>query len=421
MWLKVLELLCITLAVYGQTMNDSAQLIADLLNGYNKLVRPVSDQSDAVSLNISMDLVAVQELDEVLAKFSIVAVIYISWVDIRMTWDSSNYNGVYTTTIPVSNVWAPKLLVGNSFRKIEPIGGDWMSVRYYESGTALYAPGDVFETTCSIDVTFYPFDIQTCKILLVPWGSLPSEIALQSSSDYVLKTYFSANGEWEVISTSVAIEENSSLSLIQFNIKMKRRPTFFLINVILPIIFMGFLNILVFILPVDAGDRVSFAITVLLATAVFLTLVGDNLPKTSQPMAMICYFLLVNLSLSTFICLITILNLRMYHKPESKPVPRLIATIVRKLNCMSSPVRNTVQPIGQEIINGDRKEEKMSSNLNRDSGQTCTANKELVVAVNWKDISKMVDKIMFILSFLWLFFSSTMFIVMLSNNQEIIG
>ncbi|KAK3583120.1 hypothetical protein CHS0354_036867 [Potamilus streckersoni] len=417
MWFKVLVLFYITLAVCGQTMNDSGKLMEDLLNGYNKYVRPVSDQSEPVNLNISMDLVAVHEVDEVLAKFSIVALIYITWVDIRMTWDSSNYNGAYTTTIPVSNVWAPQMLVANSFRKIEPIGGDWMTVRYYDSGIAVYAAGDVFETTCAVDLTFYPFDTQTCKILLVPWGSLPNEVTIQSSSDYVSKTYFSANGEWEVISTSVDTPYSSSFSLIQFNIKIKRRPTFFLINVVIPIIFMGFLNILVFILPTESGERISFAITVLLAITVFLTLVGDNMPKTSEPMAMICYFLLENLSLSTFICLITILNLWLYHKPESMPVPRLFAVIARKLNCMSVPIRNAVHPISQEFRNGGIKE--MSSKLSKGSDQIWSSNEELSIDVSWKDVSKMVDKAMCILSFLWLIISSTMFIVMLSNNQEI--
>ncbi|KAL3843126.1 hypothetical protein ACJMK2_021078 [Sinanodonta woodiana] len=418
MWTTVLVSFCITLAVYGQTMNDSTKLIEDLLNGYDKMVRPIVDQSQPVSLNISMDLVAIQEFDEVLEKFSVVAIIYITWMDPRMMWNPLNYNGLYTTTIPVSNIWTPMLIVGNSFDKIEPIGGDWMTARYYANGVSVYSPGNVFQTTCSVDVTFYPFDTQSCKVMLIPWGSLPNEIALKSNSDVVLKSFFSENGEWEILSTSVALAETNTFSLIQFNIKMKRRPTFFLVNVILPIIFMGLLNIMVFLLPAESGERISFAITVLLAIAVFLTLVGDNLPKTSQPMSMICYFLLVNLSLSTFICIVTILNLQLYHKPESKPVPRLLVSITRKLNCMSGPARDAIQPYIPAVINEVSciEKEKMSYKLIKESSQLWASHEELV---NWKEISRMVDKVMCTVSFLWLFISSTAFIVMISNNQEI--
>ncbi|KAK3602107.1 hypothetical protein CHS0354_030456 [Potamilus streckersoni] len=409
---KILVFFCIILRVYSQTMNDSTKLIMDLLNGYDRLVRPVIDQSKPVSLNISMDLVAIQEFDEVLDKFSVVAIVYITWMDPRMMWNPLNYNGLYTTTIPVSDLWTPNLIVGNSFDKIEPIGADWMRVRYYANGFSLYSPGDVFKTTCSVDVTFYPFDTQSCKIMLIPWGSLPNEITIIASSDVVFQTFFSENGEWEVLSTSVVTDETVIFPFIQFNIKMKRRPTFFLVNVILPIIFLGLLNILVFLLPAESGERISFAITVLLSIAVFLTLVGDNLPKTSKPMSMICYFLLVNLSLSTIICITTILNLRFYHKPEWKPVPRLLVAITRKLNCMSTPARDAVQPFNPATINE-------ISGIEKAKISNQTSNKELVPAVTWKDISRMVDKVTCTLSFLWLFVSSTTFIVMISNNQEI--
>ncbi|KAK3602110.1 hypothetical protein CHS0354_030459 [Potamilus streckersoni] len=421
MWIKVLLLFCIIMAVYSQTMSDSTKLIEDLLSGYDKLVRPVADQSQPVSLYISMDLVAIQEFDEVLEKFSVVAVIYIIWEDIRMTWNSSEYNGLSTILIPQPNVWTPTLLVTNSFGTVKPIGADWMKVRYYDNGISVYSPGDVFQTTCAVDVTFYPYDAQTCKVMLIPWGSLPTEITIYASKDYVLKSYFSENGEWEVTSTSVTSGKTDVLSYIEFIIKMKRRPRFILVNVLLPIIFMGILNIMVFILPAESGERVSFCITVLLAFAVFLTIVGDNLPKTSKPMPMICYFLLVNLSLSTFISIMTILNLRLYHKPESKPVPRLLAVMARKLKCMCAQSRNAVQPFVQKSINEIpvTKKEKMSFELKKESDQMWTANENLIAAVSWKDISGIVDSVLCMFSILWLIISSTMFIVMIESNKEI--
>ena len=110
-----------------------------------------------------------------------------------------------------------------------------------------------------------------------------------------------------------------SISIYKVLLQLERRPLYFLVNTVVPIIFMGILNILVFLQPAESGERISYAVTVLLATAVFLTLIGDNMPKSSKPMSIVCYFLLSELSLSAFICITAILNLRLFFKPRRKP------------------------------------------------------------------------------------------------------
>jgi uncharacterized membrane-anchored protein len=58
---------------------------------------------------------------------------------------------------------------------------------------------------------------------------------------------------------------------------------FFVLNLILPICLMSILNLFVFLLQGDSGERVGYAITVLLAIALFLTISSDSLPATSNP------------------------------------------------------------------------------------------------------------------------------------------
>ena len=45
---------------------------------------------------------------------------------------------------------------------------------------------------------------------------------------------------------------------------------------------MSLLALLVFYLPPDSGEKVSLGITVLLSFSVFLLLVAENVPKTSE-------------------------------------------------------------------------------------------------------------------------------------------
>ncbi|KAL3841373.1 hypothetical protein ACJMK2_019531 [Sinanodonta woodiana] len=244
MWIQWIVVYCIILTVYGQTISDYKTLIRQLSNNYDNSVRPVVDQSQPVSLSIALDLLAIQEFDEVLEKFSVAAVIYIRWRDPSMKWESSTYNNLHTIMIPKSKVWTPTIIVKNSFDTVKPIGDDWMKIRYYKNGDAVYIAGNVFKTTCAVDVTFYPYDAQTCNITLISWPEIANEITISAYEDNILNSHFSENGEWEVTSTSVTTGTIEKLSTIDFTIKLKRRPIFILVNFLLPVFFIGILNIM---------------------------------------------------------------------------------------------------------------------------------------------------------------------------------
>ena len=46
--------------------------------------------------------------------------------------------------------------------------------------------------------------------------------------------------------------------LPQVNFDVKRKPTFIVISVLLPTLFLSVLNLLVFVIPVDSGEKISY-------------------------------------------------------------------------------------------------------------------------------------------------------------------
>ena len=68
----------------GESLEEAKSLYATLKSGYNKFIRPVKDQKTALNVNITMAAVALQEFDEVLQKFSVVSVFFLSWKDDNM-------------------------------------------------------------------------------------------------------------------------------------------------------------------------------------------------------------------------------------------------------------------------------------------------------------------------------------------------
>ncbi|XP_052067286.1 inactive pancreatic lipase-related protein 1-like [Mytilus californianus] len=128
---------------------------------------------------------------------------------------------------------------------------------------------------------------------------------------------------------------------------INRNPLFYLVNIMFPIILLTFLNSFVFLLPATSGERISFSITVLLAIAVFMTMISSHLPKTSRTMSRLCYFLVSNLIFSCIICLLTIIQLRLFHTCDTRSVPTFLRRLV--IMCNSQKHREYF-PNGQDKL-----------------------------------------------------------------------
>ena len=75
------------------------------------------------------------------------------------------------------------------------------------SGTVHWEPGGVFKTMCVIDITYYPFDDQTCRLTFGAWSYHTAKMNLESakpSRDPVAKVTLEAIHDG-VISPSEAV------------------------------------------------------------------------------------------------------------------------------------------------------------------------------------------------------------------------
>ncbi|XP_066918816.1 neuronal acetylcholine receptor subunit alpha-7-like [Clytia hemisphaerica] len=71
---------------------------------------------------------------------------------------------------------------------------------------------------------------------------------------------------------------------------LKRKPLFYVLNLLLPMIFIGVLTLLAFFLPAESGERISFAVTLMLALTVFMLIVADMIPANSEIVPMLGIF-----------------------------------------------------------------------------------------------------------------------------------
>ncbi|CAG2210109.1 unnamed protein product [Mytilus edulis] len=101
-----------------------------------------------------------------------------------------------------NDVWKPNLFLGNAFDDMSAIGEDFITVRYYNNGTAIWTPLDMIITSCSVDVTHFPFDQQTCAIHFISVGTLPEEIVMNSEIDHAIITRYIEHEIWQLNETT---------------------------------------------------------------------------------------------------------------------------------------------------------------------------------------------------------------------------
>lgn len=180
----------------------------------------------------------------------------------------------------------------------------------------------VLEATCSIDITFFPFDKQTCELKFIAWSYTKADVNLNIGNKGIILNDYDPNSQWDIMSTSTK-DTNSYESSITFSLTLKRKPSFYIMNIIFPVILLSILNCFTFVLPVMSGERASYAITVFLSLAVFLTIVASQLPKNSDKTSWLAVYLMTMTTLSTLIVLICLIEVRLSTRtPEEEPLSR---------------------------------------------------------------------------------------------------
>lgn len=102
--------------IAGSTANpDAKRLYDDLLSNYNKLVRPVVNVTDALTVRIKLKL---SQLIDVNLKNQIMTTnlwVEQSWYDYKLKWEPKEYGGVEMLHVPSDHIWRPDIVLYNKW------------------------------------------------------------------------------------------------------------------------------------------------------------------------------------------------------------------------------------------------------------------------------------------------------------------
>lgn len=299
--------------VISQSISQTKSLHSFLFTDYNKNVKPVLDQSTTVNFQMDFILLSINEFDTVEGTFSLVGVLNCSWTDESLVWTPSSYGGLSSINVPQSDIWVPDLFIINQAEKFTPFGKSVdIKLTVSHSGLVSWYPGNVMKVKCVPNLKNFPFDEQSCSIQFVVFGSSSTEVMFGISQTTVNTDFFSTNKEWRLDSSSLKLE---STGRVTATLNISRAWLYFTVTVLIPIYVIGLLIPLVFLLPVETGERVSFSTSIFLSFTVVLTLVNSEIPSLSDPIPGIMIFIEVLTVLSGLTVVINVAILTYYFSP----------------------------------------------------------------------------------------------------------
>ncbi|XP_052121624.1 acetylcholine receptor subunit alpha-like isoform X1 [Frankliniella occidentalis] len=321
---------------------DAKRLYDDLLSNYNKLVRPVVNVTDALTVRIKLKL---SQLIDVNLKNQIMTTnlwVEQSWDDYKLKWDPREYGGVEMLHVPSDHIWRPDIvLYNNADGNFEVTLATKATLNY--TGRVEWKPPAIYKSSCEIDVEYFPFDEQTCVMKFGSWTYDGFQVDLRHIDEVrgssvvdigVDLSEFYTSVEWDILEVPAVRNEKFYTCCdepyldITFNITMRRKTLFYTVNLIIPCMGISFLTVLVFYLPSDSGEKVSLSISILLSLTVFFLLLAEIIPPTSLVVPLLGKFVLFTMILDTFSICVTVVVLNVHFR---SPQTHTMAPWVRRV------------------------------------------------------------------------------------------
>ncbi|XP_015452906.1 acetylcholine receptor subunit beta isoform X1 [Pteropus alecto] len=315
-----------------------------LFSGYDSSVRPAREVGDRVSVNIGLSLAQLISLNEKDEEMSTKVYLDLEWTDYRLKWDPAEHEGIDSLRITAESVWLPDVVLLNKF---VPCSNDGnfdvaldINVVVSPDGSVRWQPPGIYRSSCSIQVTYFPFDWQNCTMVFSSYSYDSSEISLKTGLGpngqerqevHIHEGTFIENGQWEIIHKPSRLiqlpvdpkgDGEGQREEVTFYLIIRRKPLFYLVNVIAPCILITLLAIFVFYLPPDAGEKMGLSIFALLTLTVFLLLLADKVPETSLSVPIIIKYLMFTMVLVTFSVILSVVVLNLHHRsPHTHQMP----------------------------------------------------------------------------------------------------
>ncbi|XP_064647842.1 neuronal acetylcholine receptor subunit alpha-10-like isoform X2 [Lineus longissimus] len=332
----------ILLAIIGISMcacltfadDNEYRLIHDLLRNYDKRIRPSRNATEPMNVTFGLALSQIIDVDEKNQIITTNCWLNQNWQDVKLKWNSTDYNGIKEIVLPYDVAWKPDTILYNNADSASHWSSMSTNIMVTSDGNVTWLSMVIFKSSCSVDVKYFPFDEQNCSMWFGSWSYDSKYILLKTTSDEGDKTNYIPNTEWQLVELHVE-EKNITFSccitpwpMVVYTVQMRRKPLFYIFNMVLPCNLITLVALLGFYVPSDSGEKITMGITTLLSMTVFLMIVADSMPATSDVLPLIGLYYGITIAIVSFATAMTVFTLNIHHKGfRGKEVPDYIKKI----------------------------------------------------------------------------------------------
>ncbi|XP_068698594.1 acetylcholine receptor subunit alpha-1-B-like [Montipora foliosa] len=338
--------LVITLLCFCATVNaievvqdgDYEEKLANFVTRNSKDRRPVLSIQDKVTVVFGITLNQIVDVVERNQILKLSLFIRQKWVNPLLRWNVSENGGIQEINVDPSRLWKPDIYLYNNADEDHDGAQDKMQtkIKVDYNGTNRWLAPSILKSSCKINVRYFPFDEQHCELKFGSWTYDANRVDIVTEGPSADTKTTQVNGEWDLVDFPCQRNElyyeccpNQPYSDVTCTLSLRRRTMYFFVNLIVPCLLITLLSLLSFFLPSEAGERITLVITNMLALTVFMLIVADILPATSEVVPLISiYFtsILIEVGLSL---IATVVVLKCYFSnPSFSEIPFWIRLVV---------------------------------------------------------------------------------------------
>ncbi|XP_075239626.1 acetylcholine receptor subunit beta-like 1 [Convolutriloba macropyga] len=199
-FLNIITLFLLMFALCKAYPNLERNLHHDLMVNYSRLGRPVMNFSQPVHLIFGASLYQLKNFDAKQETMSLILWQRVLWTDEYLRWDPAKYGGIGVTRFDVSGIWVPDLMPYNDvgeynimhYAEIIPVSVD-------SNGRVQWLSQSATTTTCTMDVSHFPFDSQTCFVAIGSWQFKQTEVDIDCAASNLDLSSYVEHSQWDLI------------------------------------------------------------------------------------------------------------------------------------------------------------------------------------------------------------------------------
>ena len=282
-------LLLVTTGLDLLEASNRTQLFKNIINRMDPDIAPFESATTGTYVSITLNIMGISDINEKQQTISGTYWVIIGWGDLRMRWDPLMYGNITSVQVKANKIWTPtSICIFNEIGNDKCINAKENQVTVYHMGHVSYVTYMDSVSQCRIDVSTYPYDSQLCSLY---FGNVNPNTEFiwfnRQFSDFRLD-YLQPNEVWDLKNHTIEFADfydplsQATQKQVHFHVLMERKSFYVVISTILPVIILSILNLFCFVVPIDSGEKMGFAMAIFLTFAVFLTIINDSMPKSSE-------------------------------------------------------------------------------------------------------------------------------------------